>query len=381
LRLGAIRPINTPMGGHERNHSPRDVALLVLAFLLTGVAVVVAMGTEELGGYPRLIGTAVIAAIVTTAIARGVRLYRAGATAAIPTAVARVAVRARPTLGISLLTVGLALVLPLALGIALLALTEAAWLPIAAIVLLGCASVVAAPVFERREYWYTVSAEGAEGLLERLCMRADLPTPELVVHYGGPAYAWTVGGRIHLTRRLLKLLDDAELEAVLAHEVAHLAHRDAAVMEICSAPSRVLLEFLSVLVHWVRGLVRHRTLASAGVLFMLTLFCAPPSIVLGWISRLSVLGLSRAREFAADAAAAALTGRPSALASALMKLDGQRQWSPGEDLRQVEALATLGIVGTARSRLGRLFSTHPPVAERVRRLEATETRIQAGPYR
>jgi heat shock protein HtpX len=70
-----------------------------------------------------------------------------------------------------------------------------------------------------------------------------------------------------------------------------------------------------------------------------------------------------------------LTGRPSALASALLKLEGRREWAPRADLRQVEAYAVLCIVGTDSSRLGRLFRTHPPVAARVKRLEAIEARL------
>jgi heat shock protein HtpX len=103
--------------------------------------------------------------------------------------------------------------------------------------------------------------------------------------------------------------------------------------------------------------------------------------VIGWVSRLSVLGMSRARELSADAAAATLTGRPSALASALLKLERQREWAPRSDLRQVEAYAVLCIVGTPRSGLGRLFATHPPTAARVERLEEIESRMQSQPAR
>jgi heat shock protein HtpX len=78
--------------------------------------------------------------------------------------------------------------------------------------------------------------------------------------------------------------------------------------------------------------------------------------------------MSRTGEFAADAAAAALTGKPSALASALMKLDGERDWLPAADLRQAQARAVLCIVGADSSRLGPLFRTHPSIAARVKRL-------------
>jgi heat shock protein HtpX len=220
-------------------------------------------------------------------------------------------------------------------------------------------------------------------MLERLCMRADMRVPELVVEGRTVPSAWTEGGRIHVNRRLLKLLDEGELEAVLAHELAHLARRDAAVMEICSAPSRVLLGFTGCVRRRLRSWVGNSAMVVTGIsvaLVVLAGLCTPPALVIGWLSRLSVLGMSRARELSADAAAATLTGRPSALASALLKLDRQREWVPRADLRQVEAFAVLCIVGVHRARLGRLFATHPPIAARVKRLEETEIRIQAGRY-
>ena len=85
--------------------------------------------------------------------------------------------------------------------------------------------------------------------------------------------------------------------------------------------------------------------------------------------------MSRRREFAADAAAAALTGRPSALASALMKLEDESGWIARADLRAVESRAVLSILGTDRSRLGPWFSTHPPTAARLERLGAMEHRL------
>ena len=98
--------------------------------------------------------------------------------------------------------------------------------------------------------------------------------------------------------------------------------------------------------------------------------------MIGWTSQLSVLGMSRAREFAADAAAATLTGRPSALASALVKLDPPPHWNRRMDMRELEARAVLCIVGRDKSRLGRFFCTHPATTARVKRLEALERRLQ-----
>jgi heat shock protein HtpX len=365
------------MHGRRTNFSWLERGCLLAGAILLGAAVVNVWAAEHIGGRDRALGSAALGAVVAAAAVRAVRLYRAGLTASLPTSVARVHVRVRPARGFTLVTVVLALVLPLVVAATLLALFEWGWVVLAAVLLLGCVAVaLASEAADKRTYEW--SSELASGLVERLCMRADMRAPEVVVEYGPLATAWTAGGRIHVTNRLLKLLDDAELEAVLAHEVAHLARRDAAVMEICSAPSRVLLAFARSLIPWTRKLVACRLLRTALTMAILGVLCGPPAFVIGWLSRLSLLGMSRAREFAADAAAATLTGHPSALASALMKLDHRREWTPRADLRQVEPHAVLCIVGTARPRLGRLFSTHPPVAARLRRLEETEARIQGG---
>ena len=379
------------MDRHDLQSAPRaprlpapDKGAFVAGILLIAAAVVTAVIGEDAGGIARVLGSAGLVAVATCAAARGVRAYRVGVTAALPTSVARVQVRVRPARGFNALTVALALVAPLAGAVAFLVLVEWAWLPLDCVVSLGCAAGIVTWRRDAREASYFMEPpETARALLDRLCMRADMRVPELVVE-GSALASWTVGGRIHLSRWALKLLDDAELEAVLAHEVAHLARRDAAVMEICSAPSGVLLAFSGYLTPrvwpWLRGLASTGISQPIGAIVLAAL-CIPPAVLIGWMTRLSVLGMSRAREFSADAAAATLTGRPSALASALLKLDRQRDWAPRADLRQVEAYAVLGIVGRARSGLGRLVSTHPPTAARVRRLEELEARMQAVPAR
>jgi heat shock protein HtpX len=353
--------------------------------LLIVTAVVAAVVGGDAGGFARVTGSVGLAGVVICAASRSIRLYRAGLRASLPATVAKVRVRIRPARGLSVCTVVLALGLPLASGVALVALVEWAWLVVAGVLLLGCAGVFTAWVREvAGEPAYADSPVEASELLLRLCMRADMRVPGLVVEPGPVANAWTARGRIHLTRPLLKLLEPAELQAVLAHELAHLARRDAAVMEICAAPSRLLLTFAGLLApRLARGMIvlADLSLFLSVVVAAVAVICVPPAFVIGWVSRLSVLGMSRAREFSADAAAVTLTGRPSALASALMKLDDQREWVPRSDLRQAGAHAVLCIVGTGTSGLGRWLSTHPSTARRIKRLERTEARIQAGPHR
>jgi heat shock protein HtpX len=341
----------------ETNLALSGVVLLVAAVLTSVVA-------GDAGDLRRAVGTAGVVALVLCAASRGVQLYRAGTNGSLPTAVGRV--RIRPARGFGVLAVAVALVLPLAAAAMVLVVVEWAWLPLAGVLLVGIGAVVLA-----RESSQPLFAPDESELLARLCMRADMTVPQLIVEPGPGANAWTAGGRIHVTLPLLELLDQAELEAVLAHELAHLARRDAAVMEICSAPSRVLLAFSQVTGPRIGRLTVDTAAVSPSVavlLAFLALICIPPAFVVGWLSRLSVLGASRARELAADAAAATLTGRPSALASALLKLESRS--TPTADLRRVDALC---IVGTGGSRL---FSTHPSTTVRVERLQALEARLR-----
>ena len=280
----------------------------------------------------------------------------------------------RPARSFGALTAGLSLGLPLAVAAALMALVDWAWVPLLAIFAAGALRTVVTRMARSRDAqrWSSPSPPDVEPLLQRLCMRAGLRAPQLVSEPYAIATAWTSHGRIHLTTGLRALLDDRELEAVLAHEVAHIARRDATVIETCDTPSRMLLGYAELVPRRI-GL----GLAGAGqgmglALWLLALLCIPPALAVAWASRLFLLGASRAREFSADAAAAALTGRPSALASALLKIEADGCWAPGGDLR---ATAVLQIVGRSRSGLGRLLSTHPPTAERVRRLQRMEARL------
>jgi heat shock protein HtpX len=357
---------------------------LLGGLLLIAAGCAAALITIDPGGIARLLGSAGLAGVITCAASRGLRLYRADAATALPTSVARVRVHHRPNRVLSVITVLLSLGLPLAAAVAAIAVVEWGWLVVIVIALLGSMAAVALWIEKlRRGEPDSRSPVAALELLQRLCIRADMQLPTLVVEGGAVATAWTSRARVHVTRPLLELLDDAELEAVLAHELAHLGRRDAALMEICSAPSHLLLVFAAALrqraarwvgaVHELPGL---EPFVALGVLLHVVLI--PPTFVIGWLSRTAVLGMSRSREFAADAAAATLTGRPSALGSALLKLERQHDWTPRADLRQAEPRAVLAIVGRPRSGLGRLFATHPPVAARVKRLEQLEERIHAA---
>ena len=150
-----------------------------------------------------------------------------------------------------------------------------------------------------------------------------------------------------VTTGLREQLTPAELEAVLAHEIAHIANRDAAVMTIVAAP-RILGEVM------VGG-------PGSSLIGLLWLLVWPLGIPVYFVGTLLTLTVSRYREFAADRGSAILTGAPQQLMSALQKLVAQASEIPHDDLRAANAFC---IVPTEASIL-ELFSDHPPLEKRL----------------
>ncbi|HEU5159907.1 MAG TPA: M48 family metalloprotease [Streptosporangiaceae bacterium] len=181
------------------------------------------------------------------------------------------------------------------------------------------------------------------GTLDRLCGLAGIAKPRVLIADTDLPNALAIGDELCVTRGLLARLTPAELEAVLAHELGHLAHRDGTVLEYAAAPGVVCGRYFRV------GLY---------VLFGQTVY---------WLSTLLVLMLSRARELSADRAGAMLTGRPSDLAAALVKLSRGAPQIPAADLRAVQPYQALLCVEMPGARPRRL-SAHPPLDARLRRL-------------
>jgi heat shock protein HtpX len=207
--------------------------------------------------------------------------------------------------------------------------------------------------------------------VERLCVLADLPKPRIVVEPERQPNSWIVAlgrdrARLHLTRGLLDRLEPHELEAVLAHELAHLAHRDATVMTVVGGPGAVLQSGGARLARrfiW--------PIQIGGVVAM----------AIGWVASIGSRALSRYREFAADAGAVALTGHPAALASALMKVSDGMLTIPTSDLRTVAARDAFHLLPVAgdegRGLHAALTATHPSLRARIARLERMEARLHA----
>jgi len=205
--------------------------------------------------------------------------------------------------------------------------------------------------------------------VSRLCAIADLPMPRIAIVNSSMPNAFATGRNqknavVAVTTGIMQKLDQSELEAVLAHELTHIKNRDMMVMTIATFLSSVA----QILVRNLPFMGRGRDRDSGGsfvVIFAVSL--------LVWIlSFILIQALSRYREFAADRGAAIITGQPSNLVSALMKISGFQV--PTEDLRRVEGpVSALFIVpALTRSSIMNLFSTHPPLEARIQALQRIE---------
>ena len=200
--------------------------------------------------------------------------------------------------------------------------------------------------------------------LHRLARQADVATPALAVIPSDEPNALTAGrgdcAVVCVTLGLVKQLNDDELEAVLAHEVAHASNGDSAVMTVASFPATVGAVLLSL----SRRAFDWKALVF-GYVFV-PVYLAVVSLPLLLASLPGTVVLSRSREYAADRAAATLMGDPATLALALGKIHGVES-PPETDLRAVAGLSAFAIVPPPSSLLP--LSLHPPAAERIRRLK------------
>ncbi len=224
------------------------------------------------------------------------------------------------------------------------------------------------------------------GVIDRLCATADMPKPRIAVADSEMPNAFATGRNadravVCVTTGLMRRLDTAELEGVLAHELSHIAHKDVAVMTVAS--------FLGVLAGLVTrfafysGMFGGRDRRNGDQTALLIALVMLVSAVVYALSFLLIRALSRYRELAADRSGAELTGRPSALASALTKVTGDMRRIPTQDLRTAQAFNAFFFTPAlgAKPSLASLLSTHPSLEQRLDQLAKISTELgEATPH-
>ena len=214
-------------------------------------------------------------------------------------------------------------------------------------------------------------------MVERLCVQADLPKPKVAVANTRMPNAFALGrspksATVCATTGIMELLSPAELEGVMAHELTHVANRDVIVMTLAGF-------FATIAAYIVQfgfffggggGYGDDDDNPSFIVLFLV-------SIAVYIISFFLMQALSRYREFAADRGSALITGRPSALASALMKISSGMERIPQKDLRASSELSAFYIFPPGvKGSISGLFATHPPMEKRIEALQRLEAQLQ-----
>jgi heat shock protein HtpX len=216
------------------------------------------------------------------------------------------------------------------------------------------------------------------GIIDRLCAMADMPKPRVAVSDVGLANAFATGRSpdravVCVTTGIRGLLTPEELEAVLAHELSHVAHRDVLVMTIASSAG-IIAGFLAR--SWQFGgfgLARRGKDAGGAVGFLAVILI---SLVVYALSFLLTRLLSRYRELCADRSGAYLTQKPAALASALQKITGEIAATPQRDLRAAQPMNAFFIAPAFRGlSLQTLTSTHPSLEQRLDQLARIATEL------
>ncbi|MFF9480512.1 zinc metalloprotease HtpX [Streptomyces sp. NPDC014733] len=207
------------------------------------------------------------------------------------------------------------------------------------------------------------------GVVDRVCALADMPKPRVAIAETDVPNAFATGrnqknSMVCATTGLLRRLEPEELEGVLAHELSHVAHRDVAVMTIASFLG-VLAGIITRAALWSGVGRSNRDQNAAIAVLVVTLVSAVVYAISFLLTRL----LSRYRELSADRSAAILTGRPSALASALTKVTGQIARIPTDDLRKSQPFnAFFFAPAFNKETFNQLFSSHPTLEQRLDQL-------------
>ena len=217
-------------------------------------------------------------------------------------------------------------------------------------------------------------APALHAMIEKLCIQADLPKPRIAVADTDVPNAFAIGrsqksATVCATTGIMRTLSPTELEGVMAHELSHVKHRDVLIMTIASffaSLAAIITQF-----GFFFGGDSDDNPSFAIVLLV--------SFAVYVISFFLMMALSRYREFAADRGAAIITGRPSALSAALVKITQAMQQVPTHDLREAERMNAFFIIPTSVKKTATtLFSTHPPTEKRIEALQRLEAQLQSA---
>jgi heat shock protein HtpX len=218
------------------------------------------------------------------------------------------------------------------------------------------------------------------GMIDRLCVVADIPKPRVAMAETSMPNAFAVGrtpkaATVCVTTGLLALLDGhpGELEAVLGHELTHIANRDVMVMTLASFFASIA-SFIVQMGFWF-GFGFDDEENEGGIMMVILV-----SAIVYAVSFVLLRALSRYREFAADRGSAIITGHPSALIAALQRIDGGMDRIPQKDMRQAAGgLAAFYIFPPkVKQGLGNLFATHPTLEQRTAALMRLESQLQGS---
>jgi heat shock protein HtpX len=210
--------------------------------------------------------------------------------------------------------------------------------------------------------------------VEKLCKEADLPLPKIAIMQSPVPNAFATGRSpkhavVACTDSIMRLLNKEELEAVLAHELAHVKNRDILTMTMASFIAMIASMIMQSF--FFSAVLGARNREGGGTIIIWIV-----SIVVYAVSTLLILALSRYREFAADRGSALITKNPKALISALSKISGRMDAVPAEAKAKVEAANAFFIIPALSGRsFMELLSTHPPLEKRIANLEKIEAEI------
>lgn len=217
-------------------------------------------------------------------------------------------------------------------------------------------------------------APGLYRMVQRLSNRANLPMPAVYIVPSPAANAFATGrdpehAAVAVTEGILNLLPEDELEAVIAHELSHIYNRDTLTQAVAATIAGAI-SFLAQMVSysmWFGGGSRDDDNGSNPLGLLLTIILAPIA------ASVIQMGISRTREFSADAGAARLTGNPRALARALQRLESSARQMPMTGNPAFEPLLIMNSF--AGEFLGKLFSTHPSTEARIQQLVKLEQEL------